>query len=447
MASYICGLNPSGNAARDGRMKEGDQILEVNGMIVYNRHHLNASALIQGLPDADMTFVLLRGKSEAANEAMAVKPLTQFPAEPFKDNPIERYRKYKGLREITVNKGNEGWGIKIIEGKHSVAGSGVFISNMQPGSCAEKAGLLVGDMILAVNGEDYVGISYPVAADSLKAASGVVKLIVANPNLSAEQQQQSQQQQEKHTMQQKKKEQAPQPPPPPPPTAEQPLPAEAKEKEEPPTASAAASKPKVAPKPAIAPKPSGLSPTHKPNVEAVKSNPVIPSPKTVPAPQPPTSAPPKVTQGSKAVPTRKPVASPRRKEMDPATNPATCEISPGNDTTIEITKDKDEAGKPMGLGLSIVGGSDTLLGAIFIHEVYEKGAAHKDGRLRPGDQILEVMHDDLRNVTHARALHSLRQTPNRVRLVIHREDDEIYETLEVELHKKKDRGLGLSIGQ
>ncbi len=29
--------------------------------------------------------------------------------------------------------------------------------------------------------------------------------------------------------------------------------------------------------------------------------------------------------------------------------------------------------------------------------------------------------------------------------VIHREDDEIYETLDVELNKKKDRGLGLSI--
>ena len=66
---------------------------------------------------------------------------------------------------------------------------------------------------------------------------------------------------------------------------------------------------------------------------------------------------------------------------------AHCEIVPGADTTIEITKDKDDEGKPMGLGLSIVGGSDTLLGAIFIHEVYEKGAAHKDGRLRPGDQV------------------------------------------------------------
>ena len=42
------------------------------------------------------------------------------------------------------------------------------------------------------------------------------------------------------------------------------------------------------------------------------------------------------------------------------------------------------------------------------------GAAFKDGRLRPGDQILEVMKEDLRNVSHSFALHALRQTPNKV---------------------------------
>jgi hypothetical protein len=46
---------------------------------------------------------------------------------------------------------------------------------------------------------------------------------------------------------------------------------------------------------------------------------------------------------------------------------------------------------------------------------YSAGAAYKDGRLRPGDQILEVMKEDLRNVTHSFALHALRQTPNKVR--------------------------------
>jgi hypothetical protein len=47
--------------------------------------------------------------------------------------------------------------------------------------------------------------------------------------------------------------------------------------------------------------------------------------------------------------------------------------------------------KNLGLGLSIVGGSDTVLGTVVIHEVYTDGAAAIDGRLRPGDQIFEVI--------------------------------------------------------
>ena len=43
------------------------------------------------------------------------------------------------------------------------------------------------------------------------------------------------------------------------------------------------------------------------------------------------------------------------------------------------------------------------------------------------------MSENLRSVSHSDALHALRQTPNRVRLVVHREDDEIYETVEVQL--------------
>ncbi|KAG7262697.1 hypothetical protein CRUP_025502 [Coryphaenoides rupestris] len=67
-----------------------------------------------------------------------------------------------------------------------------------------------------------------------------------------------------------------------------------------------------------------------------------------------------------------------------ASDPATCPIIPGCETTIDISKGRT------GLGLSIVGGCDTLLGAIIIHEVYEEGAASTDGRLWAGDQILEV---------------------------------------------------------
>jgi hypothetical protein len=60
MAVFICGLNPRGNAFRDGRMREGDIVLEANGILLHHRHHLNASALIKNLPESDVTFVLLR---------------------------------------------------------------------------------------------------------------------------------------------------------------------------------------------------------------------------------------------------------------------------------------------------------------------------------------------------------------------------------------------------
>ena len=384
MSVMVAGLNPQGNAARDGQMKVGDIILEVNGLVLHNRCHLNASTIIKHLPDAGVAFILLR--RESGVEDVAVKPVTQFPSN-LEENAIDRYRKYKGLRQVLLKKGESGLGIMIIEGKHQEAGTGVFISDLKEGSEADKAGLLVGDMILAVNNEDFVGASYETAAKVLRKAEGEIKIIVANPNLP-----------EKNGLKAET-------------TVDNKVSASASIGSVSVTsAGLSPDRPKLPPKPTIAPKPANLAAGSNRTLEKDKA----------PA---------------------KPVPAPIKEKVDPTK----CEISPGQDTTIEIIKDKDEEGKPMGLGLSIVGGSDTLLGAIFIHEVYEAGAAFKDGRLRPGDQILEVMKEDLRNVTHSFALHALRQTPNRVRLVIHREDDEIYEQMDVELVKKRDRGLGLSI--
>ncbi|CAG02285.1 unnamed protein product, partial [Tetraodon nigroviridis] len=125
-------------------------------------------------------------------------------------------------------------------------------------------------------------------------------------------------------------------------------------------------------------------------------------------------------------------------------DPATCPIIPGCETTIDISKGRT------GLGLSIVGGCDTLLGAIIIHEVYEEGAASKDGRLWAGDQILEVNAVDLREASHDQAINVLRQTPQRVRLVVYRDEaqykeEELWDSFSVELQRRCGQGLGLSI--
>uniref|UniRef100_A0A670JGU9 PATJ crumbs cell polarity complex component n=1 Tax=Podarcis muralis TaxID=64176 RepID=A0A670JGU9_PODMU len=128
----------------------------------------------------------------------------------------------------------------------------------------------------------------------------------------------------------------------------------------------------------------------------------------------------------------------------PLVDPATCPIVPGQEMTIEISKGRS------GLGLSIVGGKDTPLDAIVIHEVYEEGAAARDGRLWAGDQILEVNGIDLRNASHEDAITALRQTPQKVQLVVYRDeahykDEENLEIFHVDLQRKMGRGLGLSI--
>ncbi|KAM7046810.1 inaD-like protein isoform 3-T4 [Acridotheres tristis] len=125
-------------------------------------------------------------------------------------------------------------------------------------------------------------------------------------------------------------------------------------------------------------------------------------------------------------------------------DPATCAIVPGQEMTIEISKGRS------GLGLSIVGGKDTPLDAIVIHEVYEEGAAARDGRLWAGDQILEVNGIDLRSASHEEAITALRQTPQKVQLVVYRneahyKDEENLEVFSVDIQKKTGRGLGLSI--
>jgi hypothetical protein len=194
------------------------------------------------------------------------------------------------------------------------------VSDLQPGSCSDVAGLQRGDMILAVNGEDFVGINYDTAAKVLKSVEGQIKMVVSNPL------------QPEATARQQ--------------TATA---AETTVADHTGTVSPDKPKPSLPPKPVIAPKPASLSPTHKPGTAPTKA--VASAGQTKPTPAASTTAP------AKSANVRRPVASPRKKTPsdDISKSPATCEIVPGADTTIEITKDKGEDGKTMGLGLSIVG--------------------------------------------------------------------------------------------
>ncbi|XP_061786580.1 ligand of Numb protein X 2b isoform X2 [Nerophis lumbriciformis] len=72
------------------------------------------------------------------------------------------------------------------------------------------------------------------------------------------------------------------------------------------------------------------------------------------------------------------------------------------------------------LGLRIVGGKDTPLGNIVVQEILRDLQAARDGRLAPGDHILEVNDISLASVPHARAIAVLRQ-PGLLRLTVMQE--------------------------
>ncbi|RWS15874.1 patj-like protein [Dinothrombium tinctorium] len=416
MSVFVCGLHPNGSAAKDGTIQVGDEILEVNGIVLYGRCHLNASATIKSLLGPLYKIILLR--REGALEEMAVRPLSQFPVHFEEDVLEEKYNKYTGVRTVTVRKSAHGLGIMIIEGKHSELGRGVFISDIQEGSPAEQAGLAVGDMILCVNQTDLIGADYDTAATTLKNAEGLLSIVVAKPNKISKEGLQK----EGATNEESAEEKSVPPPPLPKPCH---LLHKTESMHAPPKNSSANGSLSQAVQKSTIPTASNTASDTSSTLNLSKARSFSAN-----------------TENGNIVEIHS--FFNHGKESAESIDPKTCEIKPGKETVIEITKEK------MGLGLSIVGGIDTPLNAVIIHEVYPDGAAALDGRLKPGDIILKVNDENLRNAPHKQAIDALRQTPSVIRMTVFREeahttDSDLYDIMDIELYKKPGKGLGLSI--
>ncbi|XP_010289127.1 PREDICTED: multiple PDZ domain protein [Phaethon lepturus] len=375
MSVFIVGIDPNGAAGKDGRLQIADELLEINGQILYGRTHQNASSIIKCAP-SKVKIIFIRSK-DAVNQ-MAVCPAKSVEASQCTSGTLQRqeidisaanssacfdFSSCKNLQYVELPKDQGGFGIAISE-EDTI--NGVVIKSLTDHGAAAKDGRIkVGDQILAVDDEIVVGYPVEKFISLLKTSKNMVRLTIN----SAE------------------------------------------------TDSLTA-----------APVPSSTAPAERRNM------------------QPPATVPSSNSPEPEAVKNTSRSSTPATLTSDPAT----CPIIPGCETTIDISKGRT------GLGLSIVGGADTLLGAIIIHEVYEEGAASKDGRLWAGDQILEVwwflwsFFSSFASDTHDEAINVLRQTPQKVRLTVYRDEaqykeEDMYDVLNIELQKKPGKGLGLSI--
>ncbi|XP_056180509.1 multiple PDZ domain protein isoform X4 [Falco biarmicus] len=369
MSVFIVGIDPNGAAGKDGRLQIADELLEINGQILYGRTHQNASSIIKCAP-SKVKIIFVRNK-DAVNQ-MAVCPARSVESSQCTSGTLQHqeidisaanssacsdFSSCKNIQYVELPKDQGGFGIAISE-EDTI--NGVVIKSLTDHGAAAKDGRIkVGDQILAVDDEIVAGYPVEKFIGLLKTSKTMVRLTIN----SAE------------------------------------------------TDSLTA-----------APVPSSAAPAERRNTQPSATFPSSSSPE------------PEAVKNTSRSSTPATLAS----------DPATCPIIPGCETTIDISKGRT------GLGLSIVGGADTLLGAIIIHEVYEEGAASKDGRLWAGDQILEVNGIDLRNATHDEAINVLRQTPQKVRLTVYRDEaqykeEDMYDVLNIELQKKPGKGLGLSI--
>ncbi|XP_073524158.1 multiple PDZ domain protein isoform X3 [Phyllobates terribilis] len=370
MSVFIVGIDPNGAAGKDGRLQIADELLEINGQILYGRSHQNASSIIKCAP-SKVKIIFIRNKDAVSQMAVCPVKTTElcpsnssaFPSQENEENnpsvePPVNFSSFKNVIHVNLPKDQGGLGIAISE-EDTV--NGVIIKSVTDYGAAAKDGRInVGDCILAVDDEPVVGDPIEKVVNLLKKSKTTVKLTISCEEKDIQQ---------NHVL--------------------------------------------------------SLS-TFTPSAAENRSSQQCVPHVSLPEPEPVHSA---------------------SRSSTPATfpsDPTTCPIIPGCETTIEISKGRT------GLGLSIVGGADTLLGAIIIHEVYEEGAASKDGRLWAGDQILEVNCIDLRNATHDEAINVLRQTPQKVRLIVYRDEaqykeEDMYDIMIVELQKKPGKGLGLSI--
>jgi hypothetical protein len=81
-------------------------------------------------------------------------------------------------------------------------------------------------------------------------------------------------------------------------------------------------------------------------------------------------------------------------------------IEIGKETEIEIKN--TNTNNNYNLGISIIGGINTSLKGIFIHDIHINEAIYNDGRLKIGDQLIKINDVDLINKTYDEALNILR---------------------------------------
>ncbi|NXB58488.1 IL16 protein, partial [Struthidea cinerea] len=165
---YVKTIFPGGAAAADGRLQEGDEILELNGESMHGLTHYDALQKFKQAKKGLLTLTVRTSFSTPHSASSCQSPLlcqslssstcitkenSSFSSEnaAFSLNPTKPNDRV--IMEVTLNKEpGVGLGIGLCSIPHFQCISGIFIHTLSPGSVAHMDGRLrCGDEILEIN--------------------------------------------------------------------------------------------------------------------------------------------------------------------------------------------------------------------------------------------------------------------------------------------------------
>ncbi|XP_048802056.1 FERM and PDZ domain-containing protein 2 isoform X1 [Lagopus muta] len=189
---YVKSIIPRGPADKDGQIKIGDRLLEVDGISLCGLTHKQA---VENLKKSGQVakLVLERGHYPGAEPCLSTNDRKQDQcavvsvATSFTDGSKDYcFLTDENTFEVKLTKNSGGLGFSVLqmeeEGYEYLGGAIVRIKRLFPGQPAEENGEIeVGDIILAVNGKSLQGLLYQDVLHLLRGAPSEVTLLLCRP--------------------------------------------------------------------------------------------------------------------------------------------------------------------------------------------------------------------------------------------------------------------------
>ncbi|XP_069547295.1 membrane-associated guanylate kinase, WW and PDZ domain-containing protein 3 isoform X1 [Brachyistius frenatus] len=182
---YIGAIVPNGAAEKDGRLRAGDELIGIDGVMVKGRSHKQVLDLMTNAARNGQVMLTVRRKviyrDVPDEEGLDMAPVLVNGSPKLPRLPMPSALDHESFDITLHRKDSEGFGFVILTSK-SKPPHGVIphkIGRIIEGSPTDRCGLLhVGDRISAVNGRSIIELSHNDIVQLIKEAGNVVTLTV-----------------------------------------------------------------------------------------------------------------------------------------------------------------------------------------------------------------------------------------------------------------------------